>query len=257
MSGFPVKGILFDKDGTLIQFHSFWVPIAEEFTDHLLSSMDANETASGLKETLLESIGLFPDGKVDSKGYLAGGTTADIAGAYLKVLSKYGFGPEQTAGLHEWMTEEIYRLTQAHRDQLLPTADLENVLPRLRDKGLKLGIATADDYESTLFFLNKYGIAHYFDFIGTSDRYEKKPSPVMMNEFCGLTGLQPSEVAIVGDTLTDMRFAHNSEAGLAIGVLSGTSQREELAPYAGLILPSVGELIDKQDQLAWRATRQE
>ncbi|GLX67164.1 HAD family hydrolase [Paenibacillus glycanilyticus] len=243
MTTHQLKGILFDKDGTLIQFHSFWVPIAEELTDRLLAELNGGLPASsGLKEKLLQSIGLNANGKVDSKGYLAGGTTADIAGAYGEVLEASGYGIEHMQRLLPWITDEIYRLTQVHRDQLLPTTDLNSLLPLLKDKGLKLGIATADDLESTLFFLNKYGIAGYFDFIGTSDRYEKKPSPVMMNEFCKLTGLQPSEVAIAGDTLTDMGFAQQSNAGLAIGVLSGTSEREELAPYAGLILPSVGDL---------------
>ncbi|MCM3631233.1 HAD family hydrolase [Paenibacillus glycanilyticus] len=253
MSGFSIKGVLFDKDGTLIQFHSFWIPIAEELTDHLLANLKVNEPESGMKRRLLQSIGLS-EGKVDSKGILAGGTTADIAEAYLKVLAESGFSAEQTAGLHPWLTDEIYRLTQVHRNQLQPTADLESVLERLENHGLKLGIATADDLESTLFFLNKYGVADRFHFIGTSDRYEKKPSPVMLNEFCELTGLHPSEVAIVGDTLTDMRFAQNSKAGLAIGVLSGTSEEAELAPYAGLILPSIGELIAEDGKAAWHAS---
>lgn len=252
MTTFSIKGLLFDKDGTLIQFHSFWIPIAEELTDRLLANLKANEQEAGLKEQLLESIGLAASGKVDSKGYLAGGTTADIAGAYLKVLAESGFSAEHTEGLHLWMTDEIYRLTQAHRDQLLPTADLDRLLQRLEAKGLKIGIATADDWESTLYFLNKYGIADRFHFIGTSDRYEKKPSPVMLDAFCRHAGLLPSEVAVIGDTLTDMRFARNSNAGLAIGVLSGTSEFDELAPYAGLILPSIGDLVDEHGKAAWQ-----
>lgn len=246
----PIKGVLFDKDGTLIQFHSFWIPIAEAFTDNLLAKLGASEQAAGLKERLLRSVGL-EHGKVDAKGILAGGTTADLAEAYANVLTECAFGAKQTEGLLAWMMDELFRLTQLHRDRLLPTADLDLLLNRMKDQRMKLGIATADDLESTLFFLNKYDIAHRFDFIGTSDRYEKKPNPDMLDRFCEQTGLHPTEVAVVGDTLTDMMFARNAKAGLAIGVLSGTSEHSVLAPHAGLVLQSVGDLIAADGKAAW------
>jgi phosphoglycolate phosphatase-like HAD superfamily hydrolase len=48
----------------------------------------------------------------------------------------------------------------------------------------------------------------------------------------------------VGDSPTDMEFAHNSGA-LAVGVLSGVGSREELKGMADILIPSV----DVLDQL--------
>lgn len=58
-----------------------------------------------------------------------------------------------------------------------------------------------------------------------------------------VTGL-PEEVMVVGDSPTDMEFAHNS-GGLAVGVLSGVGSREELKGMADILIPSV----DVLDQL--------
>ena len=49
---------------------------------------------------------------------------------------------------------------------------------------------------------------------------------------------------VVGDSPTDMEFAHNSGA-LAVGVLSGVGSREELKGMADILIPSV----DVLDQL--------
>ena len=45
----------------------------------------------------------------------------------------------------------------------------------------------------------------------------------------------------VGDTINDMNFAHNGGA-IAVGVLSGVSSREQLAPAADYILDSVADV---------------
>ena len=45
----------------------------------------------------------------------------------------------------------------------------------------------------------------------------------------------------MGDTINDMNFAHNGGA-IAVGVLSGVSSREQLAPAADYILDSVADV---------------
>ena len=46
---------------------------------------------------------------------------------------------------------------------------------------------------------------------------------------------------VVGDSPTDMEFAHNSGA-LAVGVLSGVGSREGLKGMADILIPSVDVL---------------
>ena len=47
--------------------------------------------------------------------------------------------------------------------------------------------------------------------------------------------IAPENILVVGDTINDMNFAHNGGA-IAVGVLSGVSSREQLAPAADYIL---------------------
>ena len=69
-----------------------------------------------------------------------------------------------------------------------------------------------------------------------------KPAPDSLYAFSDLTGLKPSEIAMVGDNRHDLEMARAGGAGLAVGVLSGTGTRESLAPMADVILDSVADL---------------
>ena len=71
-----------------------------------------------------------------------------------------------------------------------------------------------------------------------------KPAPDAIHAFCDLTGLKPSEIAMVGDNRHDLEMARAGGTGLAIGVLSGTGTRETLQPLADVILGSIAELPD-------------
>jgi phosphoglycolate phosphatase-like HAD superfamily hydrolase len=57
--------------------------------------------------------------------------------------------------------------------------------------------------------------------------------------------LEPSEVAIVGDSYNDMLFAKNSGA-IGVGVLSGVSSKINLKDIANVIVPSINSLFDEE-----------
>ena len=57
-----------------------------------------------------------------------------------------------------------------------------------------------------------------------------------------LVGVPAAEVAVVGDNPHDLAMARSSGAGAAIGVLSGNSGADDLAPLADVVLPSIREL---------------
>lgn len=244
-----IKGILFDKDGTLVDFHSGWVPVATQIADLLLEDVGLKDDTSA-KERLLGAIGMHGN-QIDPKGILAGGTTQDMSEAFVRVLREKQANPDKLEHMENWLTKELYRLTMSNRHNLRPTADLHRLLGELRRHGLRIGIATADDLESTNFFLEHSGVASYFDFIGTSDCYEKKPSPSMLRAFCEACKLVAEEVAVAGDTVTDIRFARNGSAGIAIGVLSGVSGTSELQDIADLVIPSVADIVQADGRLIW------
>ena len=65
------------------------------------------------------------------------------------------------------------------------------------------------------------GVAQLFDAAYGYDAVANpKPAPDAIQAFCDLTGLKPSEIAMVGDNRHDLEMARAGGAGLAVGVLS-------------------------------------
>ena len=57
-------------------------------------------------------------------------------------------------------------------------------------------------------------------------------------------GVKPSQIVVIGDNPHDLEMARSAGAGAALGVLTGNSGREDLAPLADAVLESVCELPD-------------
>jgi HAD superfamily hydrolase (TIGR01549 family) len=248
-----IKGLLFDKDGTLIEFHTIWVKVALDLVKELNLLLKAEDAS--LTDDLLQAIG-FQNNQVDPKGILAGGTKLDIAEAFEAVIRQKGLPlPEtlsETGLLQQWVSETLLQITRLNIDQIRPAANLTKLLDHLREQGIRVGIATADDRETTNLYLQTLQIDHYFEFVGTSDSYEKKPHPSVFQAFCSHFGLRSEEVVVVGDTVVDLHLAKNSSAGLAIGVLSGAGSQQDLEPLADLILPSIEGLVREDGRFVWQ-----
>jgi phosphoglycolate phosphatase len=225
-----IRGILFDKDGTLIDVTGTWVPAYREMLSELFGA-EANRV-----EELLIAAGYDPaKGGFRAGSTLAGGTTRELIDIWWP-----GLDADATR-------EKIHLLDVEYRDlavkHLKPLMPLEPILASLRDAHYRLGVATNDTQGSATSHLHELGVAAMFDMIVGADSVTvPKPAGEMVRIFSAAMGLTPSEIAMVGDNPHDMEEARNGGAGLAIGVLSGNSGHHDLDHLADHVIPSIAHL---------------
>ncbi|MDT8719067.1 HAD family hydrolase [Clostridium sp. 19966] len=245
-----IKGILFDKDGTLLDFNSIWVPVAEALAKEIAADLQVDKSCD-LEEKLLKSIGVCC-GKVEPMGILAWGTVGDIADQLKAVLHEENIKKELLQDIEVIIENKISRLSREKAVLVRPIGDLEKLFEKLKALGVFIGLATSDTYESAKLCLKILKIEEYFDFIGADDGISKsKPNPELLNKFCMACHIKPEEVAVVGDTEVDIELAANGNAALAIAVLSGASGIDTISQQADFILASVHEIIDGNGRFVW------
>ena len=112
-----------------------------------------------------------------------------------------------------------------------------------------LALVTTDNPIITEKCLKDLGIYSLFDKIYTDDgSTPTKPDPYCAHALCSLFGLEKQKVVMVGDTLTDMRFAKN--AGIAaVGLARTEKNREVLLPAADAVIGDITQLQDTISRL--------
>ena len=125
---------------------------------------------------------------------------------------------------------------------------MRETLAELKRRGFRLGIATNDTADGLEASLAGHDILRQFEFAaGCDSGYGAKPDPGMALAFCQAIGADPHEVAVVGDAVHDLAMGRAAGAALKIGVLSGTSAREDLAGTADIILDSINDMLARQE----------
>lgn len=114
----------------------------------------------------------------------------------------------------------------------------------LHARGLTLTVASSRHRSSLVAYLDALQLAPYISYVlGADDVKEAKPAPDMVIKTLKDNNLQPDDVVVVGDTVFDIRMAHN--AGVkAVGVTYGNGSREDLlAEGAEWVIDDFGELM--------------
>jgi len=225
-----IKGILFDKDGTLVDFEKTWFAVAT----HMASK--AAEGDRTRADVLMQAAGYdFGNKCFKSDSIFAAGTNADIVELWYPKLE----GSERAEKIAEFDT-----VTAAEgAKQAVPLAGALEAVAALHASGYRIGLATNDSTSGAEQTLLALGIAQLFDAAYGYDAVANpKPAPDPVYAFCDFTGLKPSEIAMVGDNRHDLVMGRAAGVGLAVGVLSGTGTREALTPLAHVVLGSVVEL---------------
>jgi phosphoglycolate phosphatase len=222
-------GVLFDKDGTLIDFDLTWGPTVYEVIRTLAAGDPALMAAQA--EALHFSI---ERRRFLRTSPLVAGSTADYGHSWAEALGRADV---------ETLKSEIDTLSARESlKALTPIGELGAVFSSLEAMGFSLGVATNDSERSARRQIDALGIAPYVDFVaGYDSGYGSKPEPGMMIAFAEHLGVAPSQIAVVGDSLHDLAAARAAGA-TGIAVLTGPADRSALEPYADFVIPDVGEL---------------
>jgi len=225
----PIKAILFDKDGTLLDFDLTWGAAGYSVMKKISRGDDASFDR-------LVSITHYD---IETRRYRA--TSHMVAGSLDDIGLLWAAALERED--HATLGNEINELFMAAApDFLTPIGDPAGVLSTLAGQGYLLGIATNDSEAAAIQQAGIMGITSYLNFIvGYDSGHGRKPDPGMVEAFVRFTGLQPHQVALVGDSVHDLHAARAAGA-IAIAVLSGPSSREVLEPHADFVIDSVADL---------------
>lgn len=225
-----IKGILFDKDGTLVDFQKTWYAIADLMALH--AAQGDRHKADGL---MVKAGYDYEKHRFRGDSVFAAGTNADIVALWYPGLDE--MRRREMTVYFDTFTAEQGAL------QSVPLPGSQDAVAALHRSGFRLGVATNDSTGGAEKTLLALGIAQMFDAAYGYDAVANpKPAPDTIQAFSDLTGLKPSEIAMVGDNRHDLEMAKAGGAGLAVGVLSGTGTRESLAPLADVVLESIAEL---------------
>ena len=116
------------------------------------------------------------------------------------------------------------------------------MLAELRGRGYRLGIMTNDAGANARAQIARLAIDRLVDFIAGHDSgFGAKPSAEPVLAFARAVGVEPREVAVVGDAVHDLAAARAAGA-TAIGVLSGPIPGDLLAPHADALINSIADL---------------
>lgn len=238
-----LKAILFDKDGTLIDFDETWGPAAYAVMRDL-----SDGDGEALKKLVTVSEYVEEERRFLPTSPLVAGSSAHYGPLWAEIL-----GCESGPGFFRLM-DDLFRVHGLA--SLSPIGDPCAVMRGLARRNLHLGIATNDSEASARAQAQALGIDGFMSyFAGYDSGHGSKPGPGMVTAFAVAHALAPSQIAMVGDTLHDLHAARAAGAQ-TITVLSGPRRHEaraELAPFSDYILGSIAELEDLLDQLAANA----
>lgn len=226
-----IRAILFDKDGTLLDYHATWMPV-----NRAAACVVADGDAA-LAERLLVAGGWDrARGRVAPASPLAAGTTPDIARLWRDLLPDPPPLGEIVRRMERFFAAE-------GRAQARAVPGLADTVRALREDGFTLGLATADSVAGARATLAPFGVLERFAFLaGCDSGHGVKPDPGMAHAFLAATGHEAEETAMIGDNAQDMEMAARAGLGRRIGVLTGTSERAELAPLCHAVLDDIRAL---------------
>lgn len=194
-TGAPVKLVIFDCDGTLVDSqHMIVAAMSDAFASQGLIAPS--------RETVIGVVGLSLDWAIARLVPDADDTTLidRLSEAYKEAFRARRLGPDHTEPLYDGVRNTLERL--AARDDVA------------------LGIATGKSRRGLDAVLERERLAHHFKTLQTADTHPSKPHPSMIFAAMSEADARPEDTVMIGDTTFDIEMALGAGTS-SIGVAWG------------------------------------
>jgi beta-phosphoglucomutase family hydrolase len=205
-----LKAVIFDMDGVIIDSE----PAHHEVCKKMFRELDINMTD---EEYLTRYIGT---------------SNTDMWGM---IKEKYL--------IQESIQELVIRQTEGCLKQLkesneVPIHGVRELLEELRDKRIKIGLASSSAMETINVILDKFNISSYFSAVVSGENLEKsKPDPTIFLVAAKLLSVNPNECLVIEDSSHGVTAA--KKAGMkCIGFRNPNSGSQDIS-HADLIVDSI------------------
>jgi len=215
-----IKAVVFDLDGTIVNFNLDTQAARAEAIEHL-TKQGLPRSLFSLNESVFDML---------KKAEI----TMRNSGKNKKEYTK--------------LKETVLRILEKHEMQSARTTTLVpgivETLKTLKEMKLKLALFTVNSKKSTNYILNTFNLKKTFDAIVTRDSVTTvKPNPIHLETTLKKLKTKPTETIVVGDSTSDIKTAQELHA-LAIGVTYGTSTPQQLTQAgANCLITSPTDLI--------------
>lgn len=237
----PCRLIIFDKDGTLVNFKATWVPLIRKRVVFLLKALGRN---GELEAFLLKSWGIDPtSGRIDPRGPCPVSPRSEEIVIGTVALYQHGYPWDEAK---QWVIQAFDQADAACnlREMLKPVEGIQPLLSHLKRKGFFLALATSDERRDTETMLSSLDMEGLFDIVlCAGDVNPPKPHPQTILTICRQLSIFPREAIFIGDTVTDMLMGRKAGVALTVGILEGgVTPREELEKVADVVVESIREI---------------
>lgn len=199
---FDVDAVAFDKDGTLIDLHATWGPLAHAWIQGVAAASDPDR----VRPALARHLGFdLASGSLVADGVMAAGTLEQIRATTVLVLTDLGLDEQRTdRALHGG----IAAVAEVGPVQPVPLADLAALFGSLLVARLRCAIVTSDDRSSATDLVERFGLGGLVaTIVGGDETEHPKPAPDPLRLVAERLDLDVTRILMVGDSTTDQGAA--------------------------------------------------
>ncbi len=228
--------VAFDKDGTLVDLHSQWVPWTLHLLDRLAEQVPGHE---GLVEYVSASLGF----DMERKRILPDSPLATASRRELFVVIATALYQRGLPWVTAWDISQRLENGFEEGRWVTPRGDLRRLLERLHRCGIRTAVVTTDRRANTEVVLESLGVLGFVDcLVCADDGFPVKPAPDMLTEAIRCAGVRPDQTLMVGDTIYDMLMAERAGVQARIGIANGGGSEEMLRRYTLAVIHSLDDL---------------
>lgn len=222
-----IKAVLFDKDGTLLEFSDLWI-------DSVIGFLKEKDLTEEDIRSLYKKVGINENNKVEENSILSSETARDLAEIFSEFIK------EDEEKIYKELDNYLLDFLKNSKSEIKETCDLKKLFEYLKSKNIIIGIFTSDNYRQAKFSMEYLKVDSFIDFYAAADLYKKKPDTEGLEIFKEKYNLRDKEIMIVGDSKVDMIFGKNT---IKVGVLCGTGSKEMLEEYTENIVENPMEVL--------------